>query len=273
MKSESLTEALNNLCELKDHFSKGNFQKCLIVITKIKFWVSNSLLHPSYSLISESTKRQEISVAREALEYAAFACLHLKHLTAFERNYAMLKVYHSDYRHLITRSQHEPMLTGLNLLLLLSEKRIEEFHVELELLPSELFTEPYICQLLEAEQSLSTGAFNKVLEVIRKNYSPDFQFLTELFYSTVREEMGTCLEKSYRSLHLNEVERMLSMQSEAEAKHYGESKGWKIVDGRFVFAHTRMLLQQPSLKHLQDFNPIQIIIISLIYAKELEKIL
>lgn len=52
----------------------------------------------------------------------------------FTRNLNQLKPYYSDLRHLLPPSQHEHTILGLNLLSLLAQNRIAEFHVELELL-------------------------------------------------------------------------------------------------------------------------------------------
>lgn len=57
---------------------------------------------------------------------------------AFERNFQQLRVYYSDARPLLPPSTQEAQLLSLNLLRLLVQNRIAEFHTELELLPAEV---------------------------------------------------------------------------------------------------------------------------------------
>ena len=57
---------------------------------------------------------------------------------AFERNFNQLRVYYTDARRLLPPSDQEALLLSLNLLRLLVQNRIAEFHTELELLPAEV---------------------------------------------------------------------------------------------------------------------------------------
>ena len=52
---------------------------------------------------------------------------------------------------------------GLNLLRLLVQNRIAEFHTELELLPVKALEHPCIKHAVELEQSFMEGAYNRVL--------------------------------------------------------------------------------------------------------------
>jgi hypothetical protein len=70
-------------------------------------------------------------LAREILEHAALFSIKARDTAAFERFIAQLKSYYFD-EHALPRSQREYLLLGLNLLNLLSQNRIAEFHVELE---------------------------------------------------------------------------------------------------------------------------------------------
>lgn len=60
-------------------------------------------------------------------------------------------------------SDYKNELLGLNLLFLLSQNRVAEFHTELELLPPELIqSDPYIRHPLALEQYLMEGSYNKI---------------------------------------------------------------------------------------------------------------
>lgn len=64
--------------------------------------------------------------------------------------------------HLGESSEKYKML-GLNLLYLLSQNRVAEFHTELELLPVEIIqSDKYICYPLALEQYIMEGRYNKI---------------------------------------------------------------------------------------------------------------
>lgn len=55
-------------------------------------------------------------------------------------------------------------LLGLNLLFLLSQNRVAEFHIELELLPiDKILNNVYIQHPVSLEQYIMEGSYNKVL--------------------------------------------------------------------------------------------------------------
>ncbi len=118
-------------------------------------------------------------------------------------------------RGLLLPSQHQNLITGLNLLRLLVQNRIAEFHTELELIPQEvmeLLAHIPLCQRLgcilqwlavlqiqqeahikhatQLEQQLMEGAYNKVLSA--KSNVPDQSYLyfMDKLISTVRYIMS-----------------------------------------------------------------------------------
>ena len=118
-------------------------------------------------------------------------------------------------RGLLLPSQHQNLITGLNLLRLLVQNRIAEFHTELELIPQEvmeLLAYKSLCQRLcrilqslavvqiqqeahikhatQLEQQLMEGAYNKVLSA--KSNVPDQSYLyfMDKLISTVRYIMS-----------------------------------------------------------------------------------
>lgn len=57
---------------------------------------------------------------------------------ALERAFVQLKTFYADARRPLGPSPNEAMMLGLNLLRLLTQNRIAEFHTELELVPPEV---------------------------------------------------------------------------------------------------------------------------------------
>lgn len=76
---------------------------------------------------------------------------------------AQLKTYYFDYASALEESPFMYELLGLNLLCLLSQNRIAEFHMELErLATNQLHDSIYIRYPVQLEQYLMEGAYNKV---------------------------------------------------------------------------------------------------------------
>ena len=53
----------------------------------------------------------------------------------FERHYALVKSCYADYASVLKASENQHQLQGLNLLCMLAQSTIAEFHTELELIP------------------------------------------------------------------------------------------------------------------------------------------
>ena len=89
------------------------------------------------------------------------------HCVPFIRAHFVLPVVAPLWRSLagsarLPPSQQQWMLVGLNLLRLLSQNRIAEFHTEIELLPTAALEHPLIKHPILVEQWLMEGAYNKV---------------------------------------------------------------------------------------------------------------
>ena len=90
-----------------------------------------SSLPPAAPSAPNPAQLQELLLAREILEHGALLSVKATEIPAFERYVAQLKVYYSDAS-MLPPSQRQFPILGLNLLRLLSQNRIAEFHTELE---------------------------------------------------------------------------------------------------------------------------------------------
>ncbi|OEL19568.1 26S proteasome non-ATPase regulatory subunit 8-like protein A [Dichanthelium oligosanthes] len=97
---------------------------------------------------------EELKIARAIYENAVILSLKIKDREAFERSLCPLKEFYINTCGIIAPSRDEYPFLGLNLLRLLAENRIAEFHTELELLPLEALNHPCIKYAVELEQSL-----------------------------------------------------------------------------------------------------------------------
>jgi len=84
-------------------------------------------------------------------------------------------------------SERKYMLLGLNLLRLLSQNRIAEFHTELELIEvNQLHESVYIKHPVEIEQWLMEGSYNKVVSNRQSVPADEFLFFINILISTIR---------------------------------------------------------------------------------------
>lgn len=79
--------------------------------------------------VATPTQISELKMARDILEIGAMYSIAIKDIPSFERYMAQLKTYYFDYHDAhLPESAHMYQLLGLNLLCLLSQNRVAEFH-------------------------------------------------------------------------------------------------------------------------------------------------
>merc|ERR1719231_1904579 len=147
------------------------------------------------------TQQQELVLAREVLEQGALLSIKTMDIPAFERYVAQLKIYYSDCATALPPSQRQYPILGLNLLRLLAQNRIAEFHTELELIPPELqHSNIYIKYPAQLEQHIMEGSYNKVLSAKSEGvFQKEGMYFMDMLVDTVREEIADCSEKAYAS--------------------------------------------------------------------------
>lgn len=186
---------------------------------------------------------------------------------AVERNFNQLQPYYADCRSMLPPSPQENIVTGLNLVRLLVQNRIAEFHTQLELISPAMLTDKHVKHAVDLEQHLMEGSYNKILKAQGELPSPDYAHFMSMLTATVRDEIASCLEKAYASLSTSAAAKLLGIGSHAEMMTYAEEREWTVANGdTFVF---REEAKAPSAK---DIPSMQLINQTLLYAKELERI-
>jgi len=221
-----------------------------------------SALPPAIPATPTSTQKNELLVAREALEFGALLAVRKSEINQFERHIAQLKTYYSDCASLLTESSRQYPLLGLNLLRLLAQNRIAEFHTELEQLPAEqLHTNAYIKFPAQLEQHIMEGSYNRVLAANQGGfYKQEGMYFMDMLVDTVRDAIATCSEKAYTTIAADEMQTMLMLQHADELNTYADGRGWVIEEGVVSFStEGEKPLQLPSQ---------QLIAETLAYAKE-----
>ena len=91
-------------------------------------------------------------------------------------------------------------LLGLNLLCLLAQNRLAEFHTELERLPAnEIDNNVYIRHPVSLEQNIMEGSYNKDLLAKGNVPAESYNFFIDILMDTVRNEIASCLDKVIKS--------------------------------------------------------------------------
>jgi len=213
-----------------------------------------------------SPSLQDLVIARDVLEIGAQWSVEKKDIPSFERYMSQLKCYYFDYRGILPESPYVYQLLGLNLMCLLAQNRLAEFHTELELLPAkELHENVYIRCPVSLEQYLMEGNYNKVFLTKGNVPAESYHFFINILLDTLRDEVAMCIEKSYSKISAKEACRMLFFENEKQLSNYASKKNWKMDSTKqFNFTSDSSKLKEiPSLKLIEQ---------CLGYAKELERI-
>merc|ERR1719231_858532 len=214
------------------------------------------------------TQQQELVLAREVLEQGALLSIKTMEIPAFERYVAQLKIYYADCATTLPESPRRFPILGLNLLRLLAQNRIAEFHTELELIPPELqHSNIYIKYPAQLEQHIMEGSYNKVLSAKTEGvFQKEGMYFMDMLVDTVREEIADCSEKAYASIKAADLQGLLMFSSPKELSDFAEQRGWS-VEGSVV-SFSKMEDEAPA----QKLPSTQLIQETLAYAKELERI-
>ncbi|KAJ3070691.1 hypothetical protein HDU98_006292 [Podochytrium sp. JEL0797] len=214
----------------------------------------------------QPTTPQTLLLTREILELGAHHSLATHNVPAFERYLSQLQTYYTDYTHLLPPSQRQHPLLGLNLLRLLSQNRIAEFHTELERIDPVLVTENvYIKHPVGVEQSLMEGSYAKVWNSKVNVPAKEFGFFMDVLMGTIRNEIASCAEKAYLHLPLSDAATLLFLKDAKEVSAFASTRGWKIQGTQIVF--------EEVVQHGVDAIPAQKMVRQALgYARELERI-
>jgi len=213
----------------------------------------------------EDATIQELNVSRDTLEIGAQYCVARQDTAGFQRYMAQLQTYYYDYADKLPESAFKYQLLGLNLLCLLSQNRVADFHTELERLPhKEVKENVYISHPARLEQYIMEGSYNKVLLAKRNVPAESFNYFIDILLNTVRDEIASCLEKAYSDLSCAEAAHMLSI-SQGELEKYGATRGWSIAGGRLTW-------QKEDGEEEGTVPSLQLANMAISYAREMEQI-
>ncbi|RGB40541.1 COP9 signalosome [Rhizophagus diaphanus] len=262
--SSNSTILYNNL---KKEFNSQNpdLKKCGDYLAKLKIALSKmQLLLPE----GDVKNTEELLIARDILEIGAYWSVRIKDIPSFERYIAQLNTYYTDYSSLLQPSQAMYPLTGLNLLRLLSQNRIAEFHTALENIePEQLLESVYIKHPVHLEQYLMEGSYNKVWNSRNEVPAPEYLFFIDILMGTIRSEIASCSEKAYSYLPLADAATLLFFNNNTnELLNFASERGWSVSQ-----AEMKIYFTTKDDDHVEIPSD-SIIKQALHYARELEQI-
>jgi 26S proteasome regulatory subunit N12 len=202
-------------------------------------------------------------MAAQALEIGVLLTVADGDLDAFGRNVAQLKPYYACG----VVGQRKCHILGLNLMHLLVDNRLSEFHAELELLTEEDAGHPFVSFPINLERQLMVGIYDEVLSV--KVPDPSYQFFVDNLLQTVRDSIADCVEVSYKHMKVQDAMTMMKYDTQKELLEYVEEcrDDWIVENG-----DTLCFQPPPSGSKASDIPSMKLIGQSLSYATEMERI-
>ncbi|OSD04380.1 hypothetical protein PYCCODRAFT_1433765 [Trametes coccinea BRFM310] len=251
--------------ELQQVFTSGNLQQTGVLLTRLKIALTEAgLLVPL-----GNPEAQDLVIARDILEVGAFWSIRTKDIPSFDRYFSQLQTFYNDYSSVLPPSPREYPLRGLNLIRLLTQNRIADFHTTLESLPlraDALTGNPYIAHPINLEQWLMEGSYSKVWNAREEAPAEEYKFFVDSLMGTIRNEIASCEEAAYDSLPLKDAATLLFFKNQSEVIAFAQERGWQVdlTAGKIIFAKkTEEKIEIPKEK---------LILADLHYARELEQI-
>jgi 26S proteasome regulatory subunit N12 len=205
---------------------------------------------------------QHMGVAAQALEIGILLAVEDGDMEAFGRNVAQIKPLYA----VLGTTPRKCHILGLNLMNLLVENRLSEFHAELELLTEEEAGNAFVTFPINLERQLMVGIYDEVLNVTVPDAS--FQFFVDNLLQTVRDSIADCVEVSYKTMKVADAMTMMKFDSQQELLDYVE----ECRDDWIVQGDTLCFQPPPSGSKASDIPSMKLISQSLSYATEMERI-
>jgi 26S proteasome regulatory subunit N12 len=206
-----------------------------------------------------------LTMATLALELGVLLSVADHDLEAFARNMSQLKPYYTE----ASKSDHKCHILGLNLMYLLVENRLSEFHSELELITPTEASSMYISFPINLERQLMVGLYDEVLGAASHVPDPSYLLFMDPLLQTVRESIADCLEVSYPTMNLSDAVEMMKFDDTQQLLDYIQ-----LFRDDWIVEKDSICFQPPPVGNkVTDIPSMKFIEQTLSYASELERII
>lgn len=201
-----------------------------------------------------TTPPAHLRLARDVLELGALLSIRLQEPVAFTRYVAQLQpLYWLPRARLSAEGGHRSKITGLYLLLLLSQGDYAGFHTLLEALEAAavdddgtegagagsraLEEDEFVQYPVRLERALMEGSYDRVWGDTKGERVPseEFSIFAEVLVGTIRSEIASCSERAYASLPIFNAKNLFFLDSEGAVIQFARERGWTVKDSRIYF--------------------------------------
>lgn len=211
----SLKEATSTLKKLNTKVQKGDVAGGNDILAEMKIFMLDFPSTIEYN-----------TIASQALELGVLLSVADEDLDSFARNVAQLKSYYSllsSSSSTSTSTDQKCHILGLNLMYLLVENNLSEFHSELEFISNDTIqsSSKYITFPINIERQLMVGSYDEVLQAFKSNIpDPSYTFFIDNLLQTVRDSIADCVEVSYKSLKMKDAVEIMKFDSVNDLMDY-----------------------------------------------------
>ncbi|KAL7619947.1 regulatory particle non-ATPase [Parahypoxylon ruwenzoriense] len=245
-----------------------------------------ALLHLHAATPSPGASPSHLSLARDIYEQGALFAIRARNPDAFTRYVAQLQPFYElppDSSGLAPSADRN-RVTGLYLLLLLTQGRYAEFHSELETLGTreagagDIERDRFLGYPVKLERWLMEGSYDRVWKAMKSREVPSEEYgvFSEILTSQIRSEIASSSERAYPSLPLSSTKSLLFLDSEGAVVEFARQRGWAIRDGHIYFPSgaSAAAAEGGGAEEAEDEKEISRMVIenTLGYARELETI-
>ena len=175
---------------------------------KISYLLVSTVLDPRAAHQYHQLNPSNPFLTGDVLEVGAFWSIRTKDIPSFDRYFSQLQTFYNDYRcvrparlpfedsnrpeqrsSVLPPSPREFPLRGLNLIRLLTQNRIADFHTTLEALPlpaDSLTSNPFIAHPVNLERWLMEGSYSKVWNAREEAPTEEYKFFVDSLMGTIR---------------------------------------------------------------------------------------
>ncbi|KAI9643185.1 regulatory particle non-ATPase [Ciborinia camelliae] len=199
-----------------------------------------------------STPSSILSLAREVFETGALVSIRAKDPAAFTRYVHQLTPYYELPADKFSgkSSGEKNKITGLYLLLLLTQGDYAGFHTELEGLElrgeigggKRVEEDKYLGYPIKLERWLMEGSYDLVWRAMEggKVPSEEYGVFSEILINQIRSEIASSSETAYPSIPISSTKNLLFLPSEGAVVQFAQHRGWLIADGRIYFPNQKL---------------------------------